>query len=52
VRRVLRTPEVVKQLLDLGAEPGGETPHEFSRRIKAESTAWSQVFKKSNMQLD
>jgi tripartite-type tricarboxylate transporter receptor subunit TctC len=52
VTRALRTPEVVKQLLDLGAEPGGETPHEFSRRIKAESTAWSQVFKKSNMQLD
>jgi len=52
VARALRTPEVAKQLLDLGAEPGGETPREFARRIKAESAAWSQVFKKSNMQLD
>jgi tripartite-type tricarboxylate transporter receptor subunit TctC len=52
IARALRAPEVVKQLPDLGAEPGGETPREFSRRIRAESTAWSQVFKKSSMQLD
>jgi len=52
VARVLRLPAVEKQLLDLGAEPGGETPQAFARRIKTESAAWSKVFKASNMQLD
>lgn len=52
VARALRVPEIEKQLLDLGAEPGGETPQAFARRIKAESAAWSKVIKASNMQFE
>ena len=52
VARALRAPEVEKQLLDLGAEPSGEPPQQFARRIKAESAAWSKVVKTTNMQLD
>ena len=52
VVRVLRVPEVRRQLLDLGAEPVGNTPQEFASRIKAESAKWAKVIKSSNMRFE
>jgi tripartite-type tricarboxylate transporter receptor subunit TctC len=40
---ILRQPEVVKQLFDLGAEPGGNTPEAYARQIEADVEMWKKV---------
>ncbi len=39
----LRQPEVQKQMLELGAEPGGNPPEDFARQIGAEIEKWKKV---------
>ena len=52
VIQVLRLPEVKKQLLDLGAEPVGNSPEEFAIRIATESAKWAKVLETSNIRLE
>ncbi len=40
---ILAQPEVVKQLLDLGAEPGGNTPEAYAQQVVAEVEKWKKV---------
>ena len=40
---ILRQPELVKQLFELGAEPGGNTPEAFARYIAADVEKWIRV---------
>ena len=40
---ILKQPEVVKQLFDLGAEPGGNTPEAFARHIAQDVEKWIRV---------
>ena len=40
---ILRQPEVAKQLFDLGAEPGGNTPEAYARQIAADVEKWKKV---------
>ena len=40
---ILKQPEVVKQLFDLGAEPGGNTPEAYARQIAADVEKWKRV---------
>lgn len=40
---ILKQPEVVKQLFDLGAEPGGNTPEAYARQIAADVEKWKKV---------
>ena len=43
IAAILKQPEVVKQLFDLGAEPGGNTPEAYARQIAADVEKWKKV---------
>ena len=43
IAAILKQPEVGKQLLDLGAEPGGNTPEAYARQIAADVEKWKKV---------
>ena len=40
---ILKQPKVVKQLFDLGAEPGGNAPEAYARQIAADVEKWKKV---------
>ena len=52
VAAVLKEPDVNKRLLELGAEPSGMSPEEFSRFIGAEREKWTRVGASSGVKLD
>ena len=52
VAEVLKEPEVQQRLADLGAQPVGSTPAEFSAFLKKEDAKWGEVVKKGHIQLD
>jgi tripartite-type tricarboxylate transporter receptor subunit TctC len=43
VAEILKQPETTKQLLELGAEPVGNTPAEFAKQIATEVEKWKKV---------
>jgi tripartite-type tricarboxylate transporter receptor subunit TctC len=43
ISTALKQPELQKQMLDLGAEPGGNPPEDFARQIAAEIEKWRKV---------
>ena len=45
VNRVLAEREVREKMLGLGSEPGGNTPEEFARFIRADQAKWSKLMK-------
>ncbi|MDB5806632.1 MAG: hypothetical protein JWN73_3954 [Betaproteobacteria bacterium] len=51
-QRILKTPEVQKRLGELGAEPVGSSPAEFSAHVKQEIDKWARVVKASGARLD
>jgi tripartite-type tricarboxylate transporter receptor subunit TctC len=49
--RILQLPDVKPRLTELGAEPIGNTPAQFSAHIKAEIAKWAKVIKDANVEL-
>jgi tripartite-type tricarboxylate transporter receptor subunit TctC len=45
VAAVLQLPDVRQRLLDIGGEPGGQSPDEFSSRVRNEIAKWLKVAK-------
>jgi tripartite-type tricarboxylate transporter receptor subunit TctC len=45
-------PDVQKKLLDLGAEPVGNTSEDFTTFVKAEVSKWGDVVRKSGAKVD
>jgi tripartite-type tricarboxylate transporter receptor subunit TctC len=43
VAAVIETPEVRQRLLEIGGEPSGMTPGEFSARVRKEIAMWKKV---------
>jgi len=43
ISEILKQAEVVKQLLDLGAEPGGNTPEAYAQQISTDVEKWRKV---------
>jgi len=43
IAAILHQPEVAKQLLDVGAEPGGNTPEAYTKQIAADVEKWKKV---------
>jgi tripartite-type tricarboxylate transporter receptor subunit TctC len=43
ISRVVTTPEIKRQLLELGVVPGGESSAEFADYVKAEVAKWRKV---------
>ena len=52
VQRATRDPEVRKRMVDLGADPVGSTPEEFSRLLREEVARWAEVVKISGARAD
>ena len=49
LQATLRAPELSRRLLDMGVEPGGNTPSEMSRFIAAEYDKWGQITRRAGM---
>jgi tripartite-type tricarboxylate transporter receptor subunit TctC len=43
VAAVLQMPDTRQRLLDIGGEPGGQTPEEFAARVRDEIARWQKV---------
>jgi tripartite-type tricarboxylate transporter receptor subunit TctC len=52
VAKALSVPEVRERFVSQGAEPGGNTPDQFSAFIKGEIEKWARVVKVSNAKVD
>ncbi len=52
VAQAVKTPEVTKQLQDLGAEPVANMPDVFARQISADVDKWRNVVKTTGVKLD
>ena len=50
--RILATPEMKKQWLEMGAEPVGNTPAEMSAQIKVEMEKFGALATKAKLSLD
>lgn len=49
---ILKQAEVVKQLFDLGAEPGGNTPEAYARQIVADVEKWRKVVEMTGVKVE
>jgi tripartite-type tricarboxylate transporter receptor subunit TctC len=49
--RILKLPDISKRISELGAEPVGSTPAQFTALIKDEITKWAKVIKDANVEL-
>jgi tripartite-type tricarboxylate transporter receptor subunit TctC len=49
--RILKLPDVSKRISELGAEPVGSTPAQFTALIKDEIAKWAKVIKDANVEL-
>ena len=52
IAKAARAPDVTQRLLDLGAEPVGNTPEEFSKLLREEVAKWAEVVKTSGARVD
>jgi tripartite-type tricarboxylate transporter receptor subunit TctC len=50
--KIINMPDVQKKLLELGAEPVGDTPEQFGAFVKSEVAKWGDVVKKSGAKVD
>ena len=50
--KIINTPDVQKKLLELGAEPVGNSSEEFTAFVKTEVVKWGDVVKKSGAKVD
>jgi tripartite-type tricarboxylate transporter receptor subunit TctC len=49
--RILKLPDISKRISELGAEPVGSTPEQFTALIKSEIAKWAKVIKDANVEL-
>lgn len=52
VAKILRAPEVRRELAALGAEPVGDTPDEFGAFLKADMARWGKIIKEKGIRSD
>jgi tripartite-type tricarboxylate transporter receptor subunit TctC len=50
--RIVHSPDIKQRLLDLGGEPVGSTPEQFSKQLRAEVATWAEVVKASGATAD
>lgn len=50
--KILAKPEMRQRLIDMGAEPVGNTPEQFSAQIKSETAWWAALVKSTGTKLD
>jgi tripartite-type tricarboxylate transporter receptor subunit TctC len=52
IQRIVRQPEVRSRIIELGAEPVGNTPDEFRAFLEAEVARWARVINQAMLRLD
>jgi tripartite-type tricarboxylate transporter receptor subunit TctC len=52
VAKILRSPEVRRELTALGAEPVGDTPDQFGAFLKADMARWGKVIQEKGIRSD
>ena len=52
IGRAARSPDMKQRLVDLGAEPVGNSPEEFSKLVREELKRWAEVVKVSGARVD
>jgi tripartite-type tricarboxylate transporter receptor subunit TctC len=52
IARAARAPDLQQKLVDLGAEPVGNTPDEFGKQFREEVARWAEVVKVSGARAD
>ena len=52
VQEAMRKPEIKERFSQLGIEPVGSTPAEFTRFLKAEVDKWAQVIRAANVKVE
>jgi tripartite-type tricarboxylate transporter receptor subunit TctC len=52
VAKILRSPEVRRELTALGAEPVGDTPDEFGAFLKADMARWGRIIQENGIRSD
>jgi tripartite-type tricarboxylate transporter receptor subunit TctC len=52
IARAARAPDTKQRLIDLGAEPVGNTPEEFGKLLREEVARWAEVVKVSGARAD
>jgi tripartite-type tricarboxylate transporter receptor subunit TctC len=52
IARILATPEMKQRLAALAAEPGGNTPEQFTAAMKREYAAWETLFKTVRIRIE
>jgi tripartite-type tricarboxylate transporter receptor subunit TctC len=52
VAKILRAPEVRRELAALGAEPVGDTPDEFGAFLKADMARWGRIIQEKGIRSD
>lgn len=50
--KIFRSPDVVKRLAEMGAEPAGSTPKEQSAQIAADVKTWAKIVKEAGVRVD
>jgi tripartite-type tricarboxylate transporter receptor subunit TctC len=52
ISAALKQPEMQKQMLEFGAEPGGNPPEDFARQIAAEIEKWKKVVSATGVKVE
>jgi tripartite-type tricarboxylate transporter receptor subunit TctC len=52
VAKAAHSPDVLKRLIEQGAEPVGNTPEEFDKQLREELARWAEVVKISGARAD
>ena len=50
--KILAKPQMRKRLIDLGAEPVGNTPEQFAQQIRSDASWWATLVKSTHTTLD
>jgi tripartite-type tricarboxylate transporter receptor subunit TctC len=52
IDKVLKTPQVRKEMLERGIEPSGGTAEDFAELIKVDQQKWSKLIQEKNIKID
>ena len=52
VNSVLKMPEVAQRIVEMGFEPGGDTPEEYAALLRSDFAHWDALIKRNKIELD
>jgi tripartite-type tricarboxylate transporter receptor subunit TctC len=52
IKEIISTPEAIKRLREIGAEPGGNSPEDFKRQVADEVAKWKKVVVTNNLKVE